>query len=225
MPTRIPSISVIIPVYNAESFLAEAVQSVQEQTFKASEIIIVDDGSTDQSLKLARSLEPHVTVYSQANQGAAAARNFGVNVSQGNLLAFLDADDLWELDKLEKQLKVLYEFPELDMVFGHMQQFYENRTVTNTENKILAGLSHETLLIWKDNYMRVGQLETKWKVGEFLDWYARAKDLGLKDMLLPDLVAKRRIHDNNFGIREKNASHDYLKVIKASLDRRRLAIT
>ena len=88
-----PTVSVIIPVYNAERYLAAAVTSVQQQSHQAFEIILINDGSTDTSLAIAQSFPPPVNVYTQTNQGVAVARNFGIGVSQGNLLAFLDADD------------------------------------------------------------------------------------------------------------------------------------
>ncbi|MDF1655469.1 MAG: glycosyltransferase family A protein [Coxiellaceae bacterium] len=206
-----PLISIIVPAYNAERFITDAINSLLNQTYTNIEIIIIDDESTDNTLAIARSFPNKVRVYSQTNSGPAAARNTGISKAKGELFAFLDADDTWGKNKLTKQQAVLQENPNIDMVFGHVKQ---NQT-------ILSGISHITLLVRKTSYLKVGNLETEWKCGEFIDWYARAKDLGLQEHLLDEVVASRRIHDDNLGIREKNKRSDYLKVIKATLDRRR----
>lgn len=103
-----PKVSVIIPAYNAMRYLPEAVNSVLRQTFTNFEVLIVDDGSSDQTVEWASQLtEPRVKLISQKNAGAAGARNKGIANSQGEYIAFLDADDVWEPTKLEKQVKCL----------------------------------------------------------------------------------------------------------------------
>lgn len=105
-----PLVSVIIPAYNASSTIVRSVESVTGQTFTNREIIIVDDGSTDNLLEV---LEPYpVRIVSQANMGAAAARNHGSRVAKGDLLAFLDADDFWHPRKLQKQVDAMKKYPD-----------------------------------------------------------------------------------------------------------------
>ena len=116
-------ISVIIPVYNAEHYLAEALDSVLAQEIEPLEILVVDDGSTDGSATIARRYADRVRFYQQANRGAAFARNRGIELSKGSLLAFLDADDLWMPSKLNVQVNALEDQPELDMVLGTVMQF------------------------------------------------------------------------------------------------------
>ncbi|GBE35352.1 hypothetical protein BMS3Bbin06_01890 [bacterium BMS3Bbin06] len=77
------------------------------------------------------------------------------------------------------------------------------------------------MLIKREAFERVGLFESAWRMGDFIDWYARAMEQKLKSFMLPDVVLKRRIHDANMGIRERNARGDYLRILKASLDRRR----
>ncbi|HKV36457.1 MAG TPA: glycosyltransferase family A protein, partial [Pyrinomonadaceae bacterium] len=113
-------VSVIIPVFNGERFLREAVQSVLDQGDSSVEIIVVDDGSTDGTETVARSLP--VRYLHQTNQGPAAARNRGIEHAQGSLLAFADADDLWPVNKLELQLPCLLRDPKIDIVLGRIQQ-------------------------------------------------------------------------------------------------------
>ena len=98
--------SILIPAYNAEPWIADAIRSALEQTWQKTEIIVVDDGSTDQTLSVARQFASNrVSVVAQANQGAAAARNKAFSLSQGDYIQWLDADDLLAPDKIANQLK------------------------------------------------------------------------------------------------------------------------
>lgn len=103
-----PLVSIIIPVYNSESYLADTINSALNQTWQNIEIILVDDGSSDSSLKIAKSFESKtIKVFSQANKGASAARNKGILESNGDYVQFLDADDLLSENKIECQVKLL----------------------------------------------------------------------------------------------------------------------
>ena len=107
-----PLVSVIIPLYNAEKYIAETIQNVLNQTYQPIEIIIVDDGSTDRSLSVAKSFESeNVKVFSQTNKGASAARNYGLREAKGEFIQFLDADDLLSANKIEEQVGLLIDNP------------------------------------------------------------------------------------------------------------------
>ena len=116
-------VSVIIPVYNGERYLADAIDSVLDQTYSALEIIVVDDGSTDNSRRVLEGYGDDIRYFRQDNKGTASARNFGVRNSQGSLLAFLDQDDLWVPDKLQNQVGVMAESNVVQAVFGMVEQF------------------------------------------------------------------------------------------------------
>jgi glycosyltransferase involved in cell wall biosynthesis len=103
VPLRSPSISVVIPAYNAERFIAEAIQSVLAQTYEVTEIIVVDDGSSDHTCEAAAGFA-RTRIIKQSNGGPGAARNTGVNAASGDWIAFLDSDDLWLPRKTEVQL-------------------------------------------------------------------------------------------------------------------------
>jgi len=218
-----PLVSVIIPVWNGERFLAEAIESVLKQTYAPYEVIIVDDGSTDGSAEVAKSFGALVRYHIQGKKGAATARNHGVELSRGNFIAFLDADDIWVKDKLARQMKIFLDHPELDMVLGQVRQFYSSASgvIFNEESEIIPGYVPGTMLIKRASFFRAGRFSTQWRVGEFIDWYLRAEEIGLKSFLLPHVVLMRRIHDANMGIRERTSRIDYVKIVKASLDRRR----
>jgi len=222
-----PLVSVVIPVYNCEQYLAEAIESVLVQTYWPIEIIVVDDGSTDSSADVAQRFPPPVRYRFQPHSGAGAARNRGIDQAQGSFFAFLDADDLWVEDKLARQRAAFDDDAELDMVFGHVRHFHSPELDEDSRKRIpypaeiMPGYSHATMLIARDAFLRVGLFETNYQVGEFIDWYLRAIEKGLKSMMLPEIVMKRRLHAANIGIRERRSQTDYVRILKASLDRRR----
>ena len=110
-------ISVIIPTYNCEKYISEAINSALYQTYTDYEIIVIDDGSTDNTRGIIENIYPQVRYFYLPNQGAASARNYGIRRARGAFIAFLDADDLWLPEKLEKQLKVFNADQELMLVF------------------------------------------------------------------------------------------------------------
>ncbi len=112
-------VSVILPVYKAEKYIAATVQSVLEQTYKNFEILIIDDASPDKSIDICKQFtDPRIKIISQANRGLAGARNTGIRNAQGKYLAFLDADDLWLREKLEKHLAHLDSSPKVGVSFS-----------------------------------------------------------------------------------------------------------
>lgn len=221
------TISVIIPAYNAEHYLGEALESVFAQTLAPAEILVVDDGSTDGTTAIAQQFSPEVILIPQENQGAGGARNLGVERASGEYIAFLDADDLWTDIKLERQLSILVQQSQTEMVFGHVTQFIspdideQLKATIACPDHPFAGYIPGTLFLRRETFLKVGFFETQWKVGEFIDWYAKAIECGLSGTMMPEIVMKRRLHGSNQTIRERDAQRDYVKILKASLDRRR----
>lgn len=222
-------VSVVIPAYNAERYVAEAIESALGQSHPPGEVIVIDDGSTDGTADVVRRFSDRVHYCYQKNGGIGDARNKGIQLARATLLAFLDADDCWTENKLSLQLQQFDLDPELDMVFGQALQVlngdpWDNRKSNSplSLNKVPA-IIPGGILIKRQSFLRVGDFRSDTKVGEFIDWYARAVELGLKSRVLPDLVLWRRLHDSNQGIRERASVSDYARVLKASLDRRRAA--
>src|SRR5437867_2556724 len=112
-----PCVSVVIPVYNGERYLADAIQSVLDQTYENFEVIVVDDGSTDESAAVAKRFGEAIRYVHQANGGVSKARNTGIAEARGVYLAFLDQDDLWLPDKLSVQVAYLDSHPEVGAVY------------------------------------------------------------------------------------------------------------
>lgn len=226
-------VSAVIPVYNGERYLAEALDSVMEQDYPDLEVVVIDDGSTDHSAAIARSWArgmPHPLRYVyQENAGLSAAQNAGVREAAGEFIGFLDCDDLWTPGKISRQMAVFAGRPDLDMVFGRVEQFHSPELVALggvpnlEEREVMPGYSTGTLLARRRAFERTGPFSPAFRLGEFLDWYARACDAGLTSIMLDDILLRRRIHQDNMGRRERDKRADYLRVFKATLDRRRQA--
>lgn len=120
-----PKVSVIIPDYNGEKYIAEAIESALGQTYRNFEIIVVNDGSADNSYEKIKPYLPSVKYIFQENQGVAAARNTGIKHSSGELIAFLDQDDLWLPEKLELQVDYLLRNPDVGLVHSNMSYIDE----------------------------------------------------------------------------------------------------
>ncbi len=219
-------ISVIIPVYNCDRYLGEAIQSVLDQTYPVHEIIVVNDGSTDESAAIASRFQ-QVTLLAQTNQGDAAARNLGVRAATGDFLAFLDADDRWLPHKLSLQMQAFAIDPSLDLVFTYLQQFISPELDLATRSQLacptapMAGRLPTTLLGRHAIFQQVGEFDSNWTLGTFIDWFNRAQESGVRTLTLPASLAQRRIHTTNMGIQLRDSRQDYVRLVKASLDRRR----
>jgi glycosyltransferase involved in cell wall biosynthesis len=221
-----PTISVIIPVYNGEKYLSESIESVLKQYYSPLEVVVVDDGSTDESGNIARKYDS-VRIVSQANQGIGGARNTGVKNSSGKFIAFLDADDYWPPEKLSLQYQAWKKQNGRPMIFGYAEQFHSSdpgEEVTrpiDPRYKRIAGFVAGTLFIGRDHFLDVGYFDTSLKTGEFIDWYLKAEESGLQSVMLPQTLLHRRVHSGNHGIRQRRFQSEYVRVIKAALDRKR----
>lgn len=204
----------VIPAYNAAAFLGEAIESVFAQDAQAREVIVVDDGSTDATGAVAASYA-EVRVIAQANGGIGAARNTGLRVASAPLIAFLDADDVWPAGRLAALHAALSD--EVDAVFGQAVQFGEGREETAPQPALVAG----TMLIRREAVARVGYFDEAVTMGEFIDWWARAEEAGVRWGQIPDVVLRRRIHTTNTGIVQATSRVDYTRVLRAALERRR----
>lgn len=221
-PATHSGITVVIPLYQAEPYIAEALDSIRAQTLRPDHVIVVDDGSTDNgpALVAARS---DVELVRRPHQGIPPTMQAGLALARSEFIAFLDADDRWLSGKLALQHAYLHAHPDLAMVFGHARRF----VMTDSGERILdtmPGLSGIGGLFRRSAFDRVPLLSENAGNHWFIDWYNRAHEAGLASRLLPDLVCERRIHDTNHSIVcRDDQRRTYFTAIKAKLERARAA--
>ena len=224
-------ISVMIGAFDAEPYIAEAIDSVLAQTHRPLELIVVDDGSRDGTAAVAERYGERLTLIRQQNMGNGGARNTATRAARGDYFAFLDADDRFVPDKLERQLAALDADPALDLVFGHVEEFVSPELDEATRARIRppAGeprpwMAANLMLIRRAAFERVGAFSEHLSVGVTVDWFARAQEAGLRTHMLSGVVLERRLHDQNNGLRNADKRAQYAHVLKAALDRRRAGL-
>ena len=223
-----PLVSCIVPVFNGERYLAEALDSILAQTWRPVEVIVVDDGSTDGTAHIAAGYGAEVSYIHQANAGPAAARNRGLDAARGEFIAFLDADDLWHKEKLARQMARFEARPELELCLSHLQHFWEpemkdeeDRLRDHRFSKPLPAYATQAMLARRTLFDAVGRFDPALRIGEDTDWFLRAADRGTVTEMVPDVLTFRRMHGSNIS-RDQATLLDVLpRLFKASLDRRR----
>jgi glycosyltransferase involved in cell wall biosynthesis len=224
-----PLVSCIVPTYNGEAFLAEALDSILEQTFQSFEIIVADDGSSDATLAVAARSAPRVRIVAQRNSGPAAARNLGLRVASAPFVAFLDQDDRWHRGKLARQMSRFDARPELDLSVAHVRRFWtadlraqEERWRGHRAANALPGYITGTFLARRRAFDMVGPFDHAVRFADSMEWFLRARAQGIVSELLPDVLLWHRMHGDNLSQAEADSSRaEFLRVIKASLDRKR----
>jgi glycosyltransferase involved in cell wall biosynthesis len=228
-------VSVVIPVYNGERFIEAAIDSVLAQTGDAaqvSQVIVVDNNSTDGTAALVRDLiaaryGERVLAISEPRPNAANARNAGTRLATGEWLAFLDADDLWLPEKLERQIEAARQHPEASLFFTLGEEFHSAdldagaRANAPCRPQPYPMLTPSSLLLKRKLFERVGDLPSV-PGGEFIAWYGWARELGLKDFTVPEVLVRRRIHATN-TTRGWLSTAGYPLAAKWLLDQRRNA--
>lgn len=221
-------VSIIIPVYNYEMYLAEAIQSALDQSFADTEVIVVNDGSSDSSGEIAQGFGDAITYVRQDRGGNGAARNLGVVTSGGDYLSFLDADDRWHPTKIEKEAGLLESNPQLDGVRSLVREFVspelndEQRQRIRSTHDVIPGLLHYGTMR-RTAFDRMGGFTTDLQLAVGVDFSARWADLGLESQLLEEVLVERRLHSSNNWARESTRHSDLAMAVKASLERRRKA--
>jgi glycosyltransferase involved in cell wall biosynthesis len=219
-------VSVIIPVYNGERFLSQALKSVSEQDYSPFEVIVVDDGSTDKSLSIARSFG-NPRCISQANRGNAAARNAGIEISTGDLIAFLDQDDLWTPNKLTIQARHMMGNPELLYTVARLRMFLEEGCAPPVwfKKELLQGdhigYSPGTLMARRSAFDIIGNFNTDLSMTSDVEWFAKAKDMKIPMAVIQEVLLKYRIHSANQSSRASAYHPEMLKVIREKIQRRK----
>jgi len=213
-------VSVIIPTYNCDKYICEAIDSVLYQTYPDYEIIVIDDGSTDTTRSMIEAGYNTVRYFYLENNGVAAARNFGISMAQGELIAFLDADDKWLPTKLEKQVKYFQNDDRLGMVFTE-NSFFNDRGTTqvrvNKRDSLMHGdivrniflnsyVATSTVMVRKSVFEAVGLFEEELAVAEDDNMWMR---IGMKYNieLIDETLAQYRITEGSLSSNKHSIYH------------------
>jgi glycosyltransferase involved in cell wall biosynthesis len=218
---------VVIAVFDGERFLAEAIASAKAQTYSPLEIIVVDDGSRDGSAELAAKLGAQVL--RRPHRGVSAARNAGIAAARGDLIAFLDADDRWPVERLAVQAERFIRRPELGFVLGRARLFLDPgspRPEWFTDDLAMGKsvLARLTLVAKRGLFERVGGFDESIDICEDFDWLVRGREAEIPYEVLHDVVLEYRVHGANTGLlRRADLEAGLLRMLRSSIKRRRAA--
>ena len=216
-----PLISVVIPAYNAEAYLAEAIQSVIEQTYSPIEIVVVDDGSTDSTAEIAKGFQD-VRYLRQPQSGPGVARNRGISESRGEYIGFHDADDVCLPNRFEEQMACLLQQPSLGYVLTRIQNFLEpGKNVPEhmrTPELMLPRMGFiSSGLMKRATFETVGLFNDQYRIGEDVDWLMRADRARVAVVVLIEVLIRRRLHDSNISVDVTLGHKNLLSMIRKSL--------
>ena len=198
-------ISCIVPVFNGERYLGEALDSILAQTYHPLQVIVADDGSTDGTAKLAAGYGERITYLRQSNQGYAAAKNLGLSAVQGDFIAFLDADDLWHPEKLARQMAWLQERPAIDLCFTRYENFWmpelaeeERHYRGHPLSEPQSAWSISTLMVRRAVFEQFGDFHDGTRSLKNMTWFLRAVGRGAVIEVLADILMYRRFNLESF---------------------------
>jgi glycosyltransferase involved in cell wall biosynthesis len=217
-----PLVSVIVPAFNAEAFLAEALRSILAQGHNELEIAVVDDGSTDGTARIAAAFGPPVRYLRQDNRGPAAARNTGLAATTGSLVAFLDADDLWPEGSLRVRLDFLARHPDHAAVHGRVRDLWPDLLGPGRHQldppRASFAFNVGSALFRRSLFITIGGFDETLRHGEDVDLLVRAAAHGLSRHQLDDvtLIYRRRLADD-IGARRRFI-HGLAGALKRTLD-------
>lgn len=221
------TVSVHMAVRDGAAYLAQAIESVLGQSYRPLELVVVDDGSVDETAKVVERFGSELVFERRPPLGISAARNRAAELSTGELLAFLDADDLFEPERLMRQAAALARDPRLEAVFGHTCEFVEPGLSLAARAELRpprpAAPSHlvSAMLIRRSAFERIGGFAVDHAVNVGVEWYARAIAAGLSSAMLDEVVLRRRLHGSNLGIVRWDGGDGLLRIARAALERRR----
>ncbi len=206
-----PLISAIIPVYNQANWVLSAIQSVREQTWQPIELILINDGSTDDLEEKLSQIDPPDLYLKQSNCGAAAARNQGIEKAKGKYLTFLDADDRWPQNRTETLLNYM-EKRNPSIILGKVRE---------PNQKEIWLPSFGAALFKKEVFETVGLLDESLTFSEDQDWFLRAKEQEVPILAVNNVSLDRSLNPSSLTYNRTWNELDIHRVLKRSLDRRR----
>ena len=217
-----PLVSIIVAVWNGETFLRKALESAFAQEYEPFEVVFVDDGSEDGTGEIARSFP--VRYVRQANQGLPAARNAGLALARGEFVAFLDDDDLLPPTKLGVQARYLHDHPEIGCVLGRQDWIFEGIEEPNMPRDPIygevGGIQLVTAMIRSGVLEELGGFDPSYSYAEDRDLFIRMREHGVEIAVLPEVVLHKRLHGSNMTMNQPT-THPMLRSLREKLERER----
>ncbi|WP_392532235.1 glycosyltransferase family 2 protein [Nostoc sp. C117] len=218
-------VSVIVPVYNGEKFLAEAIQNIQNQKYQPLEIIVIDDESTDNTAEIAAQFKDKIRYIYQNNSGPSAARNQGIKIARGNIIAFLDVDDLWSDNALKLQLECLDANPSIEIIQGLIQEMHLDSSITDKDKLIFKPYSkpYYSVNLGSGIYRmsvfdKVGLFNEKFSDNEDTEWFFRAWKNDIYKYFFNQVTLLYRKHNTNISLKQINpADLGLLKILRTEI--------
>lgn len=231
-----PLVSVVIPAFEAERYVGEAIESVLAQTYSPVETIVVDDGSADRTAEVAAGFDG-VTVIVQENHGPSAARNRGFAASSGEFVAFHDSDDAMTPDKLAVQVGLMREDPRVGCVLAEQELLVEEGaelpfwaegtpvpTVMPAKPPELADepdVHTMTMVVRREVFERSGGFDEEMRMAEDVDWLLRASEAGVEVARLPRVLLRRRVHPESLTQDAAAGRDGHFLALKKRIERNR----
>ena len=218
------SYSVAIPAWNAARTIRETIVSVLEQTCPPDKVVVVDDGSTDNTAELAAAVSPRVEVIRSNNQGVGSATSLAIKACQSPVVAMVDADDLWLPEKMEKQLDCLRGLPDSTIVTCR-QRLFLHGSADRSSGTVRGGAIRSAMTLHRHLFVRVGDIiDPPGGRGDMVDWLARARELGCAVHELDEPLVLRRVIEGSLSYgRQADKDRGYLYVAMRAIQRRREA--
>jgi len=224
--TSRPLFSAVIPVHNGEKYLATAIQNVLDLPYQPMELIVVNDGSTDSTEKIIGNFSHPIRYLHQPNRGPAAARNLGLKFSQGEVIAFLDADDLWTPSIVTRALALLIARPDVAVVQGRVQEITDqpnDASGTAYQHRLepYSFINIGSAVYRKEIFATVGGFDESMRFCEDYDWFLRAFDAGIYKVRIDDVTLLYRAHCGGMTYGKTVHEIGMAKAHKKAIQRRR----
>lgn len=220
-------VTTIMPVYNGEAFVEAALESLLAQSYPHHSIIAIDDGSQDSSLALLEKYRNVITVLTQDNAGIAETRNRGIRMATSSFIAFMDCDDLWDLDKLAVQMQCFMDQPHIQYCVTHIRHHLQEGTAKPSWLKPefleqdCPGYLPSTLVARRELFETVGFFKKEYTLTDDGKWFFDAKDMHVPMALLPQTLVTRRIHGANNSGQIQRLHGELIRIVGGSLARKR----
>jgi len=227
-PSTGPLFSAVIPVHNGEKYLSAAIHSALRVPYKLMELIVVDDGSNDSSARIMDSFSGTIRRLFQPNRGPAAARNLGLQVARGEIVGFLDADDLWT-PGIVRALELLISCPDVDIVQGRVQEITdldpdESVTCYGYISKPYRFINIGSAVYRRNVFAEIGGFDESMRFCEDYDWFLRAFDAGIQKARIDDVTLLYRAHSGAMTYGKTVHQIGMARVHKKAIERRRSGV-